>query len=162
MEDVNTGKKPDDLAAFSAAITLMTMEAQLIWRRYNTMLGANALISAVLGHVGSRGSITKQELFFLLAGSLFGLALTVLWWRMTSKAWDLYHRWASDARQYKSTSNPMESYYDWCKETGRQPPKHDQIRGCAEGVILLFLSAYVLASIIILALLLCPLTLQST
>ena len=79
---------------FSAHTAIINSERQAIWQRYNVMLIANAI---VLGFI-SGGTRTKEE---IIAGSLFGLTLCVMWWVITASGWNLLAMRTAIALQFQ-------------------------------------------------------------
>src|SRR5947209_3488250 len=97
---------------FNAAIDLMKSEAQLVWNRYNAMLTANSLIALILGAMFTRSDRSRADLVMILLASLFGVALSTIWYTLTKHGWALSHKWADEARQYTwpGQRNPIEVY----------------------------------------------------
>lgn len=143
MSDAGQGvtPTPDERSRRSThAIEFMKYEAELVWSRYNAMLTANSLIGIVLGALFTKEGLTRTDRKMILLSSLFGVVLSILWYRLTKHGWDLSHLWMKEAGQntLSGTRSPMAVYDDWVKKNNDV----DRIRRCAQWVIVLFIVAY--------------------
>ena len=112
-------------------------ERQTIWQRYNVMLGANSIVLAFLAFTGR----TKGE---LLIGSLFGMALSVIWWVMTESGWRLLAMRIRTALQFQWTRlDPAANPFEVSLTYGRGAVG-GMIYYMAIAVIILFILGYVL------------------
>ncbi len=68
---------------FTAHANQISSERQTIWQRYTAMFIGN---SVVLAFVGAAGPLRYR----IMIGSLFGIALCVLWWGMTVSGWSVF------------------------------------------------------------------------
>src|SRR5438045_3469821 len=85
---------PDDVALFTAALDAMQGEANLIWSRYSSMLTASSIIAVVLAAILAKSdALDIVDKIVACMASTVGLLLAIYWWKITTCAWDLSHRW---------------------------------------------------------------------
>jgi hypothetical protein len=134
---------------FSNLTTMIIAEGQLVWMRYNAMLTANAIVAAVLGAVALKTEITRKDEWLLLLASIFGVALSSQWRKLTTRGWEVQKSYISEARNYHwpDHKNAFEVYGEWRERTRRSQKKTDGIEIHAQRVIKLFILAYVLIAL---------------
>ncbi len=121
---------------YTSAITLMTTEAQLIWNRYNTMLGANSFIAVFIGAIVAKGNWGLSDAIIILLASIGGIYLSIQWKGLTVHGWEISQSWVEYAHKihWDKLGNPVDAYAEWCKKSGRQQGKFDWIATHAQRV----------------------------
>src|SRR5205085_12141330 len=89
------------LALYSAVVSFINNEAQLIWNRYNVMLAANSFIAVLLGAVIALRPPTATDAIIVLSGSIVGLCLSWQWKGLTTRGWELEHYWVKYAETFR-------------------------------------------------------------
>jgi hypothetical protein len=83
---------------FSAHIENLCSERDVVWQRYNILLGVNtALLGAMAVLVKSE---TAHGLEVLVAWG-FGWMLCYLWWRIIQRSWHTYILWEGIASRFR-------------------------------------------------------------
>lgn len=117
-------------------------EAQLVWNRYGHMLIAHGIVLAV---IGTAAFGNEKSHAVILAGSFFGLILTIPWFVLTAVGWSLEYVLLL-AISWKTKMNgrrPVDAFLGWGAKTGT-PGSQDLIWWSGHFVIAVFWVAYTL------------------
>lgn len=140
---------------FNSCISVVNSERSAIWQRYSTMLIANSIII---------GFLVKHEFgqsLFVLAGSVLGIFLCVLWWLITEDGWRFFKLYSEIAGRFQwpnidkdiNVNKVMFEEFDRLASEGRfriinRFNKGDRIKTLAFSVILLFFVFYIFFAVI--------------
>jgi hypothetical protein len=151
-EDNNT-----KVALYTATLSMINADGQLIWSRYYAMLTANAFISVLLGAILAKAEWKRTDEVLIFAIGLFGLFLSFQWKHLTRRGWELQHCWVRHAESFKwkNFQNPLDPYRMWCKDSQCSEGAEDWISKYAQRVINLFIIGYCIASAYGLIMLIC-------
>ncbi len=101
------GEEANPQAMLKIYVDLSNSERQAIWARTAAMLVANSFIINVI-----RIDPTKSETCVNLLFSLAGILICAAWTLMTWEGWNVFERYAQDAKALKIPSNPLASHLD--------------------------------------------------
>jgi hypothetical protein len=100
---------------FSAHIENLCSEQDVVWQRYNILLGVNtALLGAMAVLIKSQNPHWPE----VGVACGFGWMLCYLWWRITQRSWDTYILWEGIASRFRwpalaqYESNPEDPEYN--------------------------------------------------
>lgn len=100
---------------FSAHIENLCSEREVVWHRYNIMLGVN---TALLGAMAFLVKSNDAHLLEVGVAAGFGWMLCYLWWRITQRSWHTYIMWEQIASRFRwpalaqYESNPKQPEYN--------------------------------------------------
>lgn len=80
---------------FNSCVSVVNSERNAIWQRYSTMLIANSIII---------GFLVKHEFsqsLYVLAGSLLGICLCILWFLITEDGWRFFGLYSELAGRFQ-------------------------------------------------------------
>lgn len=124
------------LAFYSSYIAVANSERETIWQRYSAMLIANSLVFAVR----DTSTLKFDE---TIAATLFGLALCLAWWKLTTWGWEFFDIYSKGAAKFSfpgapNESNPFREQFLRYIDSGHG----DRIKRMALAVIALFAVAH--------------------
>ena len=93
---------------YQAVVSLWVYEGSLIWARFNAMLVANGIILATIGVILSSDRVPPE---LVIAPSVLGFFLCVVWSVMVALGFDWYKYWIWSARELEEQfiSDPVKT-----------------------------------------------------
>jgi hypothetical protein len=138
----------------SNLLSVATNEAQLIWNRFNVMVTANTVLSAVLAAFLAQDP-NRQGWLAIAWGAVFGFLLCVLWFLLTWFGWEFSAKVVSTIADVAGNGlNPFRNYGELFDKrlTGslkfRTVFGSDPIRVFAHLLIGLFMAAYIVIAVL--------------
>ena len=80
---------------FNACISVVNSERSAVWQRYSTMLIANSII------IGFWVKHESGQSLHVVAGSVLGLFLCILWWLITEDGWRFFNLYSNIAGRFR-------------------------------------------------------------
>jgi hypothetical protein len=102
-------------AAYATWVAFNSLNATLIWGRFNGMLASNALLSGAVGIVvGQMPNLVGRGLV-LGIGGVVGILFAWQWRAINRRGWEGLRFVQSQLKKYtfESGGNPMQVYDDW-------------------------------------------------